>query len=61
MLQAGQLRAGQMVMKPVGVLHMMFTLLGLAMKVMAKKLQAGHGIAPPQPNYLKPVNEPRGE
>jgi hypothetical protein len=29
-LQAGQVRAGQMVMKPVGVLHMMFTMLGLA-------------------------------
>jgi 2-polyprenyl-6-methoxyphenol hydroxylase-like FAD-dependent oxidoreductase len=54
-LQAGQIRAGQMVMKPEGVLHMMFTMLSLAMKVMARKLQAGHGIAPPEPKYLKPV------
>jgi 2-polyprenyl-6-methoxyphenol hydroxylase-like FAD-dependent oxidoreductase len=54
-LQAGQTRAGQMVLKPVGVLHVMFTMLGLAMKVMASKLQAGHGIPPPQPKYLKPV------
>jgi 2-polyprenyl-6-methoxyphenol hydroxylase-like FAD-dependent oxidoreductase len=54
-LQAGQLRAGQMVLKPIGVLHLMFTLLGLAMTVMARKLQAGHGIPPPQPRYLKPV------
>jgi 2-polyprenyl-6-methoxyphenol hydroxylase-like FAD-dependent oxidoreductase len=58
-LQAGQIRAGQMVLKPVGVLHMMFTMLGLAMKVMARKLQAGHGVPPPEPKYLKPVSDAR--
>jgi 2-polyprenyl-6-methoxyphenol hydroxylase-like FAD-dependent oxidoreductase len=58
-LQAGQIRAGQMVMKPAGVLHLMFTMLGLAMKVMARKLQAGHGIPPPEPKYLQPLGSAR--
>jgi 2-polyprenyl-6-methoxyphenol hydroxylase-like FAD-dependent oxidoreductase len=55
-LQARQTRAGQMVMRPLGILHIMVTILGLAMKLMSKKLSAGHGIAPPQPNYLKPID-----
>ncbi|MBA3542534.1 MAG: FAD-dependent monooxygenase [Deltaproteobacteria bacterium] len=54
-LQASQTRAGQMVMKSAGALHVMFTMLGMAMKVMTKKLTAGHGIAPPEPKYLTPV------
>jgi 2-polyprenyl-6-methoxyphenol hydroxylase-like FAD-dependent oxidoreductase len=55
-LQGGQIRAAQMVMKPAGVLHVMFTMLRLAMTVMEKKLRAGHGIAPPQPNFLTPLS-----
>jgi 2-polyprenyl-6-methoxyphenol hydroxylase-like FAD-dependent oxidoreductase len=51
-IQAGQTRAGQMVLKPLGVLHVMFSMMGLAMKVMGKKLRAGHGIPPPEPRYL---------
>lgn len=54
-LQAGQTRAGQMVLKPLPVLHLMFTMLSVAMVVMAKKLKAGNGIAPPEPKYLAPV------
>ncbi|HYO57501.1 FAD-dependent monooxygenase [Archangium sp.] len=54
-IQAGQTRAGQMVLKPIGVLHVMFTMMGMAMRVMGKKLRAGHGIPPPQPKFLKPV------
>jgi 2-polyprenyl-6-methoxyphenol hydroxylase-like FAD-dependent oxidoreductase len=53
-LQAGQTRAGQMVLKPLPVLHLMFTMLGAAMVFMGKKLRAGHGIAPPVPRYLPP-------
>lgn len=49
-MQAGQTRAGQMVLKSLPVLHLMFTVLEVAMAVMAKKLQAGHGLAPPEPN-----------
>ena len=52
-LQAGQTRAGQMVMKPIGALHLMFTMLGAAMAVMPGKLGKGHGIAPPEPKFLK--------
>jgi 2-polyprenyl-6-methoxyphenol hydroxylase-like FAD-dependent oxidoreductase len=54
-LQKNQTRAAQMVMKPAPVLHVMMTMLGLAMKVMGKKIRAGHGIAPPAPRYLTPV------
>lgn len=54
-LRAGQTRAGQMVLKPIGALHMMFTMLGLAMTLMPGKLGKGHGIAPPEPKYLKQV------
>jgi hypothetical protein len=34
---------------------MMFTMMGLAMKLMEKKLRAGHGIPPPQPRFLTPI------
>jgi 2-polyprenyl-6-methoxyphenol hydroxylase-like FAD-dependent oxidoreductase len=51
-IQAGQTRAGQMVLKPLGALHVMFSMMALAMKVMGKKLRAGHGIPPPEPRYL---------
>ena len=54
-LQGAQTRAGQMVMKPRPVLHVMFTMLGAAMAVAGKKLQAGHGIAPPVPRQLTAV------
>jgi 2-polyprenyl-6-methoxyphenol hydroxylase-like FAD-dependent oxidoreductase len=36
-LQAGQTRAGQMALKPIGVLHLMFTMLGAAMTLMPGK------------------------
>lgn len=54
-LQAGQTRAGQMALKPIGVLHLMFSMLGIAMALMPGKLGKGHGIPPPEPKYLKPV------
>jgi 2-polyprenyl-6-methoxyphenol hydroxylase-like FAD-dependent oxidoreductase len=56
-LQAAQARAGQMVMKPAPVLHVMFTMLGAAMAIMGKRMRAGHGIAPPQPRYLCGVSQ----
>ena len=56
-LQKNQTRAGQMVLKPAPVLHVMMTMLGLAMRVMGKKIRAGHGIAPPTPKYLTPVRK----
>ena len=52
-LQAGQTRAGQMVMKPLGALHLMFTLLGAAMALMPGKLGKGHGLTPPEPKFLR--------
>ena len=55
-LQKNQTRAGQMVRKPAFVLHLMMTMLGLAMMVMGRKIRAGHGIAPPVPKYLTAVN-----
>jgi len=53
-IQAGQTRAGQMVLKPLPALHVMFTMLLVAMKLV-KKLRAGHGIPPPEPRYLAPA------
>jgi 2-polyprenyl-6-methoxyphenol hydroxylase-like FAD-dependent oxidoreductase len=53
-IQAGQTRAGQMVLKPLPALHVMFTMLLVAMKVV-KKLRAGHGVPPPEPRYLAPA------
>jgi hypothetical protein len=58
-MQAGQTRAGQRVLKPQAVLHLMFTMMGAAMVVMGKKLKAGHGIAPPSPRFLTPVGAQR--
>jgi 2-polyprenyl-6-methoxyphenol hydroxylase-like FAD-dependent oxidoreductase len=54
-IQAGQTRAGQMVLKPIGVLHMMFTMLGAAMAVFGGKMTRGHGIAPPEPKFFSQV------
>ena len=31
-------------------------MLGLAMKVMGKKIRSGHGIPPPEPKFLTPVD-----
>jgi 2-polyprenyl-6-methoxyphenol hydroxylase-like FAD-dependent oxidoreductase len=53
-LQAAQTRAGQMVLKPKPVLHVMFTLMAGAMAVAGGKLRAGHGIPPPEPRHLHP-------
>ena len=58
-LQKNSTRAAQMVLKPAPVLHLMMTMLGMAMTVMGRKIRAGHGIAPPVPKYLTPV-DPRG-
>jgi 2-polyprenyl-6-methoxyphenol hydroxylase-like FAD-dependent oxidoreductase len=55
-LQKNSTRAGRMVMKPAFVLHLMMTMLGLAVPVMGRKMRAGHGIAPPVPKYLTAVH-----
>jgi 2-polyprenyl-6-methoxyphenol hydroxylase-like FAD-dependent oxidoreductase len=54
-IQAGQTRAGQMVLKPIGVLHLMFTMMGAAMLLMGAKLRRGHGLTLPEPKFLKGV------
>ncbi len=54
-IQKGQTRAGQMVLKPRLVLHLMFTILAVVMLFLGKKMQRGNGIAPPQPRFLTPV------
>ncbi len=51
-IQAGQTRAGQMVLKPAGVLHLMFTVMGAAMLFFGKKLRQGPAVLLPQPRYL---------
>ena len=58
-IQARQTRAGQMVLKPLAVLHVMFTMLLLAVKLM-KKMSAADGIPLPQPNFLSPLARPTG-
>lgn len=55
--EAGQTRAGQMVRKPLPVLHVMFSMMGLAMVLMAKKLRAGHGAVLPVPRFLKAATQ----
>lgn len=54
-IQAGQTRAGQMVLKPVGVLHVMMSMMGVMMLFMGAKLRKGNGIALPEPKFLKQV------
>ncbi len=54
-IQKGQTRAGQMVLKPLGVLHVMFTMMRAAMVFMGAKMQRGHGLVPPEPLYLTPI------
>jgi len=54
-IQQGQTRAGQMVLKPRGVLHFMFSIMGVFMLFLGAKLRRGHGIAPPEPRYLTKV------
>jgi 2-polyprenyl-6-methoxyphenol hydroxylase-like FAD-dependent oxidoreductase len=53
-IQKGQTRAGQMVLKPRFVLHLMMTMMAGAMVFMGAKLRRGHGIAPPEPKFLTP-------
>jgi 2-polyprenyl-6-methoxyphenol hydroxylase-like FAD-dependent oxidoreductase len=53
-VQAGQTRAGQMVLKPLGVLHVMFSILGAVMAIAGKKMQGAAGPAP-EPRYLTPL------
>jgi 2-polyprenyl-6-methoxyphenol hydroxylase-like FAD-dependent oxidoreductase len=55
-VQAGSTRAGQMVLKPLPVLHLMFTMLSMAMTFVSK-LSKGHGIAPPEPRFLTPATQ----
>ncbi|RKH66772.1 FAD-dependent monooxygenase [Corallococcus llansteffanensis] len=54
-VQAGQTRAGQMVLKPLGVLHLMFTILGVVMKLAGKKMQGAGGVPAVEPRYLAPL------
>jgi 2-polyprenyl-6-methoxyphenol hydroxylase-like FAD-dependent oxidoreductase len=54
-VQAGQTRAGQMVLKPLGVLHVMFTLLGAVMKLAGKKMQGTGGMPAVEPRYFTPL------
>ncbi len=54
-IQAGQTRAGQMVLKPAGVLHLMMSIMGVMMFFMGAKLRKGHGIPMPEPRFLKPL------
>ena len=53
-IQAGQTRAGRMVLKPLPVLHVMFTVLRVVMKVMGKRMQGGPAQRV-EPRYLTPV------
>jgi 2-polyprenyl-6-methoxyphenol hydroxylase-like FAD-dependent oxidoreductase len=54
-IQAGQTRAGQMVLKPVGVLHVMFTILGVVMRLAGKRMQLARGVTVVDPRYLTPL------
>ncbi len=54
-VQAGQTRAGQMVLKPLGVLHVMFTMLGAVMRLAGKKMQGTGGVPTVEPRYLMPL------
>ena len=54
-VQAGQTRAGQMVLKPLGALHVMFTLLGAVMQLAGKKMQGAGGVPAVEPRYLTPL------
>ena len=47
---------GAMSLKPIGVLHLRFTMLGAAMTLMPGKFARGNGLALPEPKYLKPVS-----
>jgi 2-polyprenyl-6-methoxyphenol hydroxylase-like FAD-dependent oxidoreductase len=53
-IQATQTRAGRMVLKPLPVLHVMFSILGVAMKLLGKRMQGG---GPPrvEPRYFTRV------
>lgn len=53
-IQAGQTRAGQMVLKPLGVLHVMFSILAVVMKLAGKKLESTGGVPTAAPRYLTP-------
>ncbi|NPD22701.1 MULTISPECIES: FAD-dependent monooxygenase [Corallococcus] len=53
-VQAGQTRAGQMVLKQLGVLHVMFTILGAVMAVAGKKMQGTAGPVT-EPRYFTPL------
>ncbi len=53
-VQAGQTRAGQMVLKPLGVLHVMFSILSVVMKLAGAKMQGGGGPTV-EPRYLTPL------
>lgn len=54
-IQAGQTRAGQMVLKPLGVLHVMFTILGVVMRLAGKRMQLARGVTAVDPRHLTPV------
>jgi 2-polyprenyl-6-methoxyphenol hydroxylase-like FAD-dependent oxidoreductase len=58
-MQAGQTRAGQMVLKPLPVLRVMLTILGLAMRLAGRRLQMAQGVPKVDPRYLTAVNVAR--
>src|SRR3954447_1102979 len=53
-IQAAQTRAGRMVLKPLPALHLMFSILAVAMKLFGKRMQRG---GPPriEPRYFTPA------
>jgi 2-polyprenyl-6-methoxyphenol hydroxylase-like FAD-dependent oxidoreductase len=54
-IQKRQTRAGQMVLKPLPVLHLMMTMLAGARLFMGKKLARGDDLTLPEPKFLTPV------
>jgi 2-polyprenyl-6-methoxyphenol hydroxylase-like FAD-dependent oxidoreductase len=54
-LQASQTRAGQMVLKPRPILHVMCSMLALFTPIIAKKMAALPSVPIPEPRFLTPV------
>ena len=54
-IQAAQTRAGQMVLKPLPALHVMFSLLSVAMKIAGQRMQSAAPGSRVEPHYLTPV------
>ena len=54
-IQAAQTRAGRMVLKPLPALHVMFSILPVAMKLFGKRMQSAAPGSRAQPRYLTKV------